>query len=73
MTCKGGCTKYKAYKPSIGFIGRYAMGQKRCSTCEIYVNWAGVWCPCCRRVLRTKPRNTKNRKHLQEVQLVKRL
>ena len=72
MTCKGGCTKYKANKPH-GNISRYAIGQKRCSTCELYVNWTGVWCPCCKRVLRTKPRNTPNRIRLQEVNLVKRL
>ena len=73
MTCKGGCIKYKANKPFNGDIGRYAIGQKRCSTCEIFLKWEGLWCPCCKRVLRTKPRNTQNRKHLQEVNLVKRI
>lgn len=73
MTCKGGCIKYKATKPFNGNIGRYAIGQKRCSPCAIFINWDGLWCPCCKRVLRTKPRNTQNRIHLQEINLVKRI
>lgn len=73
MTCKGGCTKYKAKKPCNNDVGRYEIGQKRCSTCEIFIEWKGLWCPCCRRLLRTKPRNTPNRHRLQEVNFVKRL
>ena len=72
MTCKGGCIKYKAGKPHNNF-GRYAIGQKRCSTCEIYLNWSGAGCPCCGSQLRTKPRNTLNRIRLQESNLIKRL
>jgi len=73
MTCKGGCIKYKALKEYNGNLGRYAIGQKRCSTCEIFVNWEGLHCPCCGCNLRTKPRNTSNRIHLQEVNFVKRI
>ena len=73
MTCKGGCVQYKANKPFHADLGRYAIGQKRCSTCEIFIKWDGLHCPCCRRVLRTKPRNTSNRLHLQEFNLVKRI
>ena len=57
MTCKGTCTRYKAKKP-VG-VGRYADGQRRCQECELFINWAGLWCPCCGIRLRTKPRNLK--------------
>lgn len=60
MTCNGvTCLKIKALKP-VG-IGRYASGQKRCQTCEIFVKWDGLYCPCCGYKLRTKPRKSKYR------------
>ena len=39
--------------------GRYEQGQKRCNTCELFIKWEGLWCPCCGRLLRTKPRAKK--------------
>ena len=57
MVCKGICVRHKATKP-VG-TGRYSTGQKRCQVCEIFVNWDGVFCPCCGYRLRTKPRNVK--------------
>lgn len=67
MTCKGTCTRYKAKKP-VG-IGRYAVGQRRCQICEIFMKWEGLWCPCCAYRLRTKPRNIKYKAKLQLVTL----
>jgi DNA-directed RNA polymerase subunit RPC12/RpoP len=70
MTCKGICLRHKAQKP-IG-LGRYALGQKRCQICEIFIKWDGLWCPCCGYRLRIKPRNLKykaklrSRKRLEE-------
>ena len=64
MTCKGICTRYKAQKP-VG-TGRYASGQRRCQICEIFINWEGLWCPCCGYRLRTKPRNLKYKAKLRE-------
>lgn len=57
MTCKGICPRYKAKK--VFGEGRYASGQKRCQICEIFINWSGLWCPCCGYRLRGKPRNLK--------------
>ena len=56
FTCKGICQRNKALKPTKG-RGRYVIGQKRCQICGIYLNWKGLWCPCCGSRLRTKPRN----------------
>ena len=55
MCCKGTCDQYVAKKPSSG--GRYENGQKRCQVCEVFINWEGLWCPCCHYKLRGKPRN----------------
>jgi len=39
--CNGVCSKYRA----IGSSGkdRYAKGQKRCNTCNIFISWDGLW------------------------------
>ena len=58
MHCNGSCKKYKA-TGSTREGGRYEQGQKRCHRCEIYIEWEGLWCPCCGYLLRTKPRGTK--------------
>ena len=55
MTCKGVCDSYKAKR--VAGMGRYASGQKRCQICEIFIDWDGRWCPCCKYRLRAKPRN----------------
>jgi len=57
MTCKGICVYHEAKKESIR--GYYVSGQKRCQACEIFIEWKGLWCPCCGSKLRTGPRNMK--------------
>ena len=59
MVCKGICIRYKASRPKSGM--RYNSGQRRCQVCEIYINWQGLWCPCCNYRLRIGPRNSKNK------------
>ena len=64
MHCRGICIKYSVKSPLLKKMGRYEGGQKRCSSCEIYINYNGGKCPCCGHFLRTKPRNTKGRHRL---------
>jgi len=65
--CNGICTRYRAKRIDNG--GRYSKGQKRCQRCEIFINWDGLWCPCCNYRLRLKPRNKQYRdKHLEQIQ-----
>ncbi len=63
MVCKGICVRHKAMKP-VG-VGRYCSGQKRCQICEIFLEWDGLWCPCCGYRLRTRPRNSKFKAELR--------
>ena len=57
MGCKGICMHYKASRPQSG--GRYITGQKRCQTCEIYITWKDIWCPCCSCRLRNGVRSSR--------------
>jgi len=69
MACNGICTRYKvkwiAYEP------RYASGQKRCNSCNIFIFWVGLSCPCCNYKLRLSPRNGKFKEKLLEIKSVK--
>jgi len=58
MSCKGVCHRYKALKPPPGG-SRYVKGQKRCNSCDIFIEWNGLWCPCCGMRLRVSPRHRK--------------
>ena len=71
LVCKGTCVRHKAQKP-LG-VSRYNLGQKRCSICEIFINWDGRHCPCCSYVLRTKPKGTQTRHRLMVLQQIKRI
>lgn len=42
-------------------ISRYAVGQKRCQVCGIWLDWAGDRCPCCSIRLRCHPRRKDNK------------
>jgi len=64
--CIAACTQYKA-KKTFG-ISRYAVGQKYCTECDIFVFWDGMYCPCCRQQLRTKPKGAnEKRKYLEDI------
>lgn len=66
--CKGLCTRYKAKKPKGLGSRRYAAGQKRCIICEIYIDYEGIWCPCCGYRLRAGPRKRQDKEALRELQ-----
>ena len=55
--CKGICSLYKASRSKDKFY--YLKGRKRCTECEVFLNYTKVHCPCCGSKLRTKPRNIK--------------
>jgi uncharacterized Zn finger protein (UPF0148 family) len=59
MTCKGICLYYKG-------SSRYATGNKHCQICDLFVNWNGVFCPCCGCRLRIGPRSLKFKTKLRE-------
>ena len=66
MHCREICIKYGAKNLFLKEAGRYESGQKRCTSCEVYINWDGKHCPCCGHFLRTKPRNSRARNILAQ-------
>jgi hypothetical protein len=50
---------------------RYESGQKRCQTCEIFMIWQDLWCPCCGYRLRIGPKNRKNKSMLRRERKIK--
>ena len=57
MVCKGICLRHKAIRPKTG--QRYLIGKKLCQVCQLFINWQGIFCPCCGYRLRSRPRNRK--------------
>lgn len=60
MSCKGVCIRYHSNK-IIKDHKVYNPNQKRCSKCEIFINFPGIYCPCCNYKLRLKPKSKKSR------------
>lgn len=71
MPCRNICPRYKATKPAKG--GRYQAGQIRCQHCAIFIWWDGLYCPCCQRKLRTKPRKLKAKQKLRKEAIIVRV
>ena len=69
VSCNGICNRYRAKKPV--YAGRYVTGQKRCNSCEIFINWDGLWCPCCNYRLRQSPRGGKYKEKFLKAKLTK--
>ena len=56
-TCIGICIRYKSTSIPNGL--KYKLGQKRCSFCSLFMDTEEIRCPCCKVILRTKPKNKK--------------
>jgi len=70
ISCNGICHRYKALKSTS--TGRYITGQKRCNSCNIFLWWDGLRCPCCNYQLRLRPRSSKFKEKLLKVEPSKR-
>lgn len=68
-SCKGICQRHKS-NPDLS-QRYYIRGGKRCQTCEVYINWPGMFCPCCNMRLRVKPRYPRGRRIYEEVMQIK--
>jgi hypothetical protein len=59
MPCRNICTRIGSS------FGYYSTGIKYCRRCEVYLFHDGYTCPCCKRLLRTSPNNTKGKEKLR--------
>ena len=53
--CNGVCYKYVAHKTARGSY--YLEGFEYCATCQVFIRWKAIPCPCCHIKLRTKRKN----------------
>ena len=53
IVCRGICPRYSTNRKP--HESRYLSGQKRCNSCELFMKWDGIWCPCCNHRLRLAP------------------
>jgi len=72
VACSGICLKYKSSR-SHSCVTKYHNGRKRCNTCDVYLKWDGVRCPCCSRILRTRPKHFGTRNQTSFDRQVKRM
>jgi predicted amidophosphoribosyltransferase len=73
MGCKGICSNHEVKSPYLIHSGRYELGQKRCSVCEVYLIWDKRFCPCCGTALRAKPRSSRGRNKMAQNLVVKKI
>jgi hypothetical protein len=64
MTCTDTCQKYKVKNNTFPGISLYKLGYKRCSHCDLFLDWAGIFCPCCGIRLGTKPKGKNGRANM---------
>lgn len=67
---RGLCEKYRFTRgptgsPRAGNVV-YPLGGKYCTLCQVYLEWDGLYCPCCSYRLRTNPRGGKSKKKWRE-------
>ncbi len=56
--CHGICGRYSVMIPH--GESPYDNDRKYCSTCQSYMEFNKLRCPCCKAMFRTKPRGTKS-------------
>lgn len=69
VSCSRVCVRYKAIMPKN--MGQYATGQKRCNSCNVFLNWDGMRCPCCNDRLRLAPRSSKYKEKFLKLKTTK--
>jgi len=71
MACRRECKKYIAITCDFTHT-RYAIGQKRCGTCELFLTWdIDNFCPCCGHRLRLKPKNARLKRQFNDLSKLK--
>ena len=73
MICRNIICKAEQYQPKKKVRGAAAQGYRRCSVCEIFLKYQGVYCPCCSNRMRVTPNNNKARQRVREKRLISRI
>lgn len=66
--CKGKCARYVVKSmdggggPGRGTTRSYGKGYCRCTVCDVYLKWDGLWCPCCGTRVRNRNHSSRVRR-----------
>jgi|TARA_R110000787_G_scaffold70884_3_gene157748 hypothetical protein len=71
MICRDIICKAEQYQPKKKVRGAASQGYRRCSVCEIFLKYDGIYCPCCSNRMRVTPNNNKARQRVREKRLMK--
>ena len=54
FVCNGSCSQFKIKRR--WKVKLYEMGASYCGSCSVFLKYDGKYCPCCKAILRTRPR-----------------
>jgi hypothetical protein len=70
MICRNIICKLEEYEPKKTVRGAAEKGYRRCSNCEVFLKYQGVYCPCCSNRMKVTPNNNKARQKVREERLI---
>ena len=70
MICRNIICNLEEYKPKKTVRGAAEKGYRRCSNCEVFLKYQGVYCPCCSNRMKVTPNNNKARQKVREERLI---
>ena len=73
MICRNIICNLEEYKPKKTVRGAAEKGYRRCSNCEVFLKYQGVYCPCCSNRMKVTPNNNKARQKVREKRLISRI
>ena len=65
MVCKGICSN-PIYEKKKSVRGAYKLDYKRCTQCDIFIKWDGIFCPCCNNRMKHSPKKSSARQAYRE-------
>jgi hypothetical protein len=71
MICGGVECKLKKYEAKKIVRGADRDGYRRCSKCELFLKYDGIFCPCCSCRMKVSFRNNKSRQKNRDIILEK--
>lgn len=73
ISCKGMCKRYLNKRNGRKELYYSKWENCRCSVCDEYLKWDGVYCPCCGYKLRRRPRGAKSAQIVLKIRGIKRI
>ena len=68
--CESIICNLAVYEPKKRVTNAGEKGYRRCSNCEVYLKYQGIFCPCCSNRMKVSPNNNKSRKKVSEKRFI---